>query len=329
MKEKIIYPENKDFAFTIFDDTDVSTLGNIQPIYDYLYSLGILTTKSVWPLAGNQTNSDFAGSHTLQDRDYTDYIKELSARGYEIAFHGASMESNTREDTLAGLEHFNNILGFYPRSYACHAGNKENMYWGKDRFHYRLFRLLYELLNRKRSTCYSGSKEGSPYYWADICYKHFDYVRIFTYNHINLLNVSQCLPYSAKTLPFVKSCFFTSDVDNVEEFNEFLCVRNQKKLEEKRGVCIVSTHFGKGFVKNGELHQETKALLLKLSRRNGWFVPVCDILNFLKGRKDDNSIGGFDLFMLEFKWFLNSLKRKLKNRKYNKTELDYLKINEA
>jgi hypothetical protein len=42
------WPLNKDFAFTIIDDTDNSTVQNIKPIYDFLYSKEILTTKTVW-----------------------------------------------------------------------------------------------------------------------------------------------------------------------------------------------------------------------------------------------------------------------------------------
>jgi hypothetical protein len=42
------WPENKDFAFTIIDDTDNATLDNIKPIYDFLLSKNIKTTKTVW-----------------------------------------------------------------------------------------------------------------------------------------------------------------------------------------------------------------------------------------------------------------------------------------
>ncbi len=33
----MIYPDNKDFIFTIFDDTDVATTDYIKPIYDELF----------------------------------------------------------------------------------------------------------------------------------------------------------------------------------------------------------------------------------------------------------------------------------------------------
>ncbi len=149
IKKSINFPENKEFLFSIFDDTDVSTLDNIKPVYDYLFSLGILTSKSVWPLQCRQKGSDFAGSQTLEERNYADYVIELSTRGFEITFHGASMESNLRNKTLKALDYFFNLLGYYPRAYACHADNRENIYWGEERFCYNIFRKLYRVLNKK------------------------------------------------------------------------------------------------------------------------------------------------------------------------------------
>lgn len=317
-------PGNKDFVFTIFDDTDVSTLGNIKPVYDYLSELGILTTKSVWPLRSEVMESDFAGSQTLEDEEYADYIKELSGRGFEIAFHGASMESSPRERTLEALDYFHKRLDFYPRSYACHAGNRENMYWGEERFCFGIFRQLYRILNNKGKNYYCGDKVGSAFYWADICYKHIDYVRTFTYSDINLFNVGRKLPYSTKLRPFLKSCFFTCETNNVEEFNELLCIKNQEKLEREGGVCIVTTHFGKGFVKNDSLHPVTKELLLGLSKRNGQFAPVCVVLDLLRSERGDDVINNFDLFKLELKWFFHLIKKRLKKKEYEKTELAYL-----
>ena len=45
---RVRWPEGKDFAFTVFDDTDHSTLENAHPVYDLLGDLGFATTKSVW-----------------------------------------------------------------------------------------------------------------------------------------------------------------------------------------------------------------------------------------------------------------------------------------
>jgi len=321
--QKLRYPHNKSFALTIFDDTDVATLGNIKPVYDHLLSLGILTTKTVWPLPSNHRPSDYSGSHTLQDKPYADYIKELSNNGIEIAFHGASMESSTRDKTLEAIKIFYETLGFYPRSYSCHSNNAENLYWGSDRFAFKSTKLLYRLLHRAPQARSFGHEPESPYYWGDICLKYIDYVRTFTFHQINLLKISDKLPYATRRLPFLKACFFTSEANNVEEFNSLLTSKHLTKLEKQRGVCIITTHFGKGFVKNGRLNPKTRDVLIDIASRNGWFVPVSTLLDYLKGLPA-HTITDSDLLKLELTWFVHSIKRRTKKRTYEKSELFYL-----
>ena len=48
INKNINWPDNKKFAFTIFDDTDGSNLNDNRLVYDYLNELGFKTTKSVW-----------------------------------------------------------------------------------------------------------------------------------------------------------------------------------------------------------------------------------------------------------------------------------------
>jgi len=103
---KIQWPDNKRFAFTIFDDTDVATLGNIKPIYELLASLGFRTTKSVWPFSFEDRCSNFFGSHTLENPDYSEYMRDLQDRGFEIAYHGARMESSERHTVEKSLKKF-------------------------------------------------------------------------------------------------------------------------------------------------------------------------------------------------------------------------------
>jgi len=320
---KLPYPDGKDFIFTIFDDTDVSTLDYIKPIYDFLASINMWTTKSVWPLAYSGNCND-AGSHTLENQPYAEYIKELDALGFEIGFHGPSMVSSKREDTARSFEIFHSVLGKYPRIYAAHSMNRENLYWGASRFSFSIFRKIYFWLSHQRSYYYQGHQEGTPYFWGDLALQHIEYVRNFTYNSINLLNVGKQLPYSNKKKPWVKSWFFTSDADNVEEFNHLISEKNQKKLQNERGVCIITTHFGKGFLQDKALHKKTRQLLLQVKKKNGWFVPVSVALDFLKLAKNENDISSNHLFAMELKWFIDSLTRRFRRKNYEKTELSYL-----
>lgn len=72
------FPENKRFAFAIHDDTDLSTIENVGPIYRLLAELGMRTTKSVWPL-GSVPDGWHAGA-SLQDPDYLSFILNFVTR---------------------------------------------------------------------------------------------------------------------------------------------------------------------------------------------------------------------------------------------------------
>ncbi len=64
MTTRISWPEGKTFAFTIFDDTDRSTVENTKPVYDFLKANGLRTTKSVWPIAGTSRAWAFCSAPT-------------------------------------------------------------------------------------------------------------------------------------------------------------------------------------------------------------------------------------------------------------------------
>lgn len=318
------YPDGKNFIFTIFDDTDVATLDYIRPIYDYLSELSIFTTKTVWPLAYHG-DSDYKGSQTLEDNEYAQYIVELKNRGFEIGYHGPSMVSMDRRHVQISFDRFHQTLASYPRIYAAHASNKENLYWGASRFSMPLLRWLYAMTTGAKSNHYQGHVESSPYFWGDLALRHIDYVRSFTFRQINLLNISNAIIYKNRQHQWVKNWFITADADNVEEFNRILSGKNQDRLEGERGVCIISTHFGKGFLGSGLLNPETRILLKQMSQRNGWFVPVSTVLDFLRSnQQSDSVINELDLFKLEIKWFLGLIRSRGKRLSYEKTELPYL-----
>lgn len=133
------FPDNKHFAFTVLDDTDLSTVKNVKPIYSLLEELGTRTTKSVWPLA-SVCNGRQGGS-SLQEDDYLKFILDLKDRGFEISLHNVRNHDSTREITKQGFEEFRKLIGCYPRVHANHSLNRDNIYWGAARFN-RL-RLLY------------------------------------------------------------------------------------------------------------------------------------------------------------------------------------------
>ena len=321
----IAFPDGKQFAFTIFDDTDVSTLEYIRPIYDLLEQLGFRTTKSVWPLPYHG-HSDYEGSDTLADPEYASYVRHLQDLGFEIAFHGARMESSERAEIIAAFEMYRRHLGQYPTAYAAHGYNCDNLYWGADRFRFGLWRWLYgAVLGGRRERPAEGHRAGSPYYWADLAERHLRYVRSFTYNDLNLWNILPTVPYRTDGTPGVHAFFPSAFADNVEEFIELLSPVRQEQLEDERGLAIVGTHFGKGFLRDGHVHPRVAEVLTRLSRRSGWFRPVSTLLDYLTAARGETPLlEGYPLFRLEALWFWHSIRRR-RQRTYQKTQSPYLR----
>lgn len=322
------FPNGSTFAFSIFDDTDVATLESIRPIYDLLSELGILTTKTVWPLRYSRKSS-FAGSHTLEDEAYAEYIRELYTRGFEIAYHGPTMESSERNDAFRALARFKDVLGTFPRSFASHSMNRDNLYWGIDRFHSRFIRAFYRLTSGESPNHFQGHRPGTEHFWGDLAAEHLEYVRSFTFNGIDLFDATPFVVYRDRNTPFVRAWFTTCDADNVEEFIELLTDENQTRLASQGGLCLVSTHLGKGFVSKGRVIPRVEATLRSIAQRNGWFAPVSTILDHIATHQGIPSLSRRQRHSLDYKWLFHSLLRRRRRRDYQKSELEYLQIDSS
>jgi hypothetical protein len=301
------FPGNCTFAFTIFDDTDSSTVETVGPVYRLLTEIGVRTTKSVWPLPCSPEGR-FFGS-TLQDREYLDWIRNLKKDGFEIALHNVRNHDATRDDVCHGLDEFERLIGELPRCHANHAENRDNMYWGPTRLTSRTSRCMYDLATRWRyEGRFCGHVEQSPYFWGDLCRQHITYVRNFVFGEINLDGIGAAVPYHDPSKPFVKYWFSASEGRNVTHLCNLLCERNQDQLAAQGGVCIVYTHFADGFVEHGKLNAQFEYLMRKLARKNGWFVPTATLLDYLRARHPQNDMNGSQIARLEKRWLLHKLR---------------------
>ena len=295
------FPDNRRFAFTIVDDTDDCTLENIGPVYRFLAELGFRTTKSVWPLA-NVPGSPFAAS-TLQDPAYRTYIQNLAEQGFEIGLHNVRNSHSERAIIEQGLTEFHDKTGLLPTVQVNHHTNQENIYWGKSRFTTSTGRLCYGALAKLAgNSVYGGHEESSRYFWGDICRERFTYVRSFVFGGINLDRVNPTLPYHNPAQPFVNYWFTSVPGDNVTIFCDTLREENQDLLEDEGGVCIMYTHFASGFVKDGRLNPRFAALMQRLAKKNGWFVPVTTLLDHLRKSRTDHRIPAPELLSMEMEW---------------------------
>jgi len=294
------FPDNKKFAFTIVDDTDQATVENVSPVYEFLIAHGLRTTKTVWPLS--PTEPVQIGGATLADPAYRDFVLRLRDRGFEMAFHGATSHSSTRRRTAEGLERFREIIGYYPRVHINHFLNRENLYWGGARLSTAMCRLIYRLATITRSRRFEGHNPRSPYFWGDLCRQHIQYVRNFTFREVNLLNVNPTLPYRDPGRPYVNYWFSSTEAAEVKSFCAAMGEAHQDRLESEGGVCIIYAHLAAGFLENGKVAPEFGRLIKRLAARNGWFVPLGELLDYLRTRGAGGDIPPRERATMERRW---------------------------
>lgn len=285
------YPSGKTFAFTIVDDTDFATVKKIRPIYHTLHNLGFKTTKTIWmkkakrswrwELAQPQSENDYG--ETLENLVYRDFILDLHQKGFEIALHGITCGDDYRDEVIDGYEEFKQLFGAYPKMNIAHSQAKDNLYWGEDRFNSLLIKKFWQIVVKNR---FEGAVKGNPYFWADICQQKTKYVRSWITNEINLLKINPSIPYHDPKKPFINFWFSSSNGATVREFNKLLTEQNLQRLIQQKGLCIIYTHFGVGFVteENGiyQLNHKTGRILENIAQhKEAWLAPASVILDRL------------------------------------------------
>jgi hypothetical protein len=273
------WPDGRQFAFSIIDDTDHATVRRLAPVYALLADLGLFTTKTVWVLPAPE-DPHWGDAQTLDDPGYREYILGLQGRGFEIALHGVRGTSSTREVIAEGLARYEAVLGAPPRIHANHAQNADNLYWGAARLPgWRRALGLHGPL----AAASAGHDESSPFFWGDLCRERIQYVRGASFADVNTLRCDPWMPYRQVRYPFVKAWFSCSDAARPEDFRRLLATANIDRLAREGGLCIVYTHFGvDGFLDaGGRVEPGVRQALESISRRNVWCRPVGDILDFL------------------------------------------------
>lgn len=302
----MLWPGNKSFAFSVFDDTDSQTLEKGKAVYALLADLGFRTTKSVWPIRGKGTPSD--NGATCEEDDYRQWVQSLQRQGFEIGYHGATSHTSPREETVRGLEQFAQHFGGYPITMASHYFSDENLYWGDARLS-GANRLFYNWVTRFRNhNKYYGHVPGHPYFWGDLCKEKIKYVRNFCYPDVNTLKACPCMPYHDPWRPLVNYWFASSEGAQAGSFVRTLAEANQDQLEAEGGACIMYAHFGLGFYEDGRLNARFRSLMERLSQKNGWFVPVATLLDHLLAHKVAHTICDAERARLERKWLWHKLR---------------------
>jgi len=304
-QRRIPWPGGKDFAFTVFDDTDLATLANVRPVYDLLARQGLLTTKSVWPLRNCHGHEPASEGIDCQDPEYLQWVLDLQAQGFEIGLHGIASGGSVRDRTIAGIERFRSLFGGDPITYASHFTNPEGIYFGPARLS-GIRRALYQLYARKHHELrFRGHVEGDELFWGDICRSHVKYVRNFVFADINTLRSCPEMPYHDPDKPYVNYWFASSEGRDVESFVATISEANQDRLAAEGGACIMYAHFAYGFCRGDSVDAQFERLIRRLARMNGWFVPVRTLLDFLLETKGPHELSKAERRRLEWRWLLH------------------------
>ncbi|SDJ09664.1 hypothetical protein [Billgrantia gudaonensis] len=313
MNQNVRWPDGAKFAFSIFDDTDNSTVKNCKPVYDYLVEKGVLTTKSVWVYP---SRGSYSGG-SLSDSDYLEWVESLDSAGVEIGLHNVGDGRFPREEILLGLEEFKDKLNYFPKVHCNHVSNPDNLYWWDKRFVWPisvLYKIAY-FIKRRKPTPAGGDEKTSEFFWGDAAKRKIKYVRNLTFSEINTLSRDPEMPWHDPSKPYVNYWFSSSDGHNVTVFNDLLSPDNLDKLEAEGGACIVYTHFASGFVdESGNLDEAFKARIDDLASRNGWFVPCSQLLDYLLEIEGKSKVSYWYRFTRNLAWGLERLNKVIKYR---------------
>ena len=167
---------------------------------------------------------------------------------------------------------------------------------------------MYRCLKGKNK--FYGELHGSEYFWGDVHKRYIKYTRNFTYtSDLNMLNINPEMPYRVHGWQYLNHHFSTFDAPDAQSFEKLINCDKINRLKDENGVCIVSTHLGNDFYKNGKVNPGFEKNIRYISKLDGWFAPVSTILDFLGNRKHEQKpIGRWRLYWLEMKFIVDRVR---------------------
>ena len=241
MRSKLMYPGNTEFAFTILDDTDDTTVENGRPVYDLLTELGIRTTKTVWTYdAAPENRGPYFAGETISSPEYLKWVHQLNNIGFEIAFHNATMGPSVRKETISALDFLENEFGKTVRLHCNHGQNRENLRWGINRYNSFVLKKLFGVVAKIISfPTFDGDNPDSPYYWADIAAERLSYIRAFTFRRLNCMDIPPGRPFRDSKNQISPLYFNTADAPDIMAFNKLVNPVTIDRLRKQGGWAIV------------------------------------------------------------------------------------------
>ncbi|HJR58737.1 MAG TPA: hypothetical protein VJ813_05055 [Vicinamibacterales bacterium] len=300
MRPAVEWPGGRRFAFTVIDDPDAQSLAVSREVYALLKDLGFRTTKAIWLVEPPERNSP---GETCESAEFREFCLDLQQQGFELAYHNGAPGTLHRQAIIRSLDLFRAHFGVDPATMANHY-NEDAMYWGDARLS-GLVRRMYKLISGPAK--HFGHVEGHPCFWGDVCRERIRYCRNFVFRRINTLRACPYMPYSDPDRPFVQAWYAAAEGANRDACVRLLSDRNQDQLEAEGGACIMYTHYGHGFVRDGRLDPAFTRSMTRLASKNGWFVPVTTLLDHLGNSRGVHPLTAAERRRLERSWFATKL----------------------
>ncbi len=117
--------------FVLTNDPDHGQTENYKKIFRELSKKNIFVTTAVFCTL--KDDKSFLArhcfkneTHTLDDLSFRKLMLSIKDEGHEIAYHGYSQVSDTREEFSKGLEIFHHVFKEYPKVYIEHGGHPKS-----------------------------------------------------------------------------------------------------------------------------------------------------------------------------------------------------------
>ena len=191
---------------------------------------------------------------------------------------------------------------------ANHYLSQEGIYWGPNRLSgWR--RQIYNLVTLRRGNYeLCGHLEATPCFWGDYCQQRIRSVRNFVFPGINTLRACPMMPYHDPQRPYVNEWYASSEGGEAKSFLQCVGEANQDQLESEGGACIMYAHFAYGFYDPASgLNPRFRALMERISKKNGWFVPVRDLLDHLR-KQGRHQLTDPERATMERRWLFHKLR---------------------
>ena len=217
-------------SFILTSDSDHLMTNEHLKILRLFAENGIFITTAVFATLDHEdswlgNHCSPTDTHGLNNSELKLGLIEAQAMGHEIAFHGTSQCSNTRDEFLAGIDKFKKAFGDYPFTYIEHGPNPLT-HKNHSKNECKL-----ELLSNQ------GSDQDSPYYIKDIVSDVFN----VCWTHEYLLYPNEIPNDSAGWLKYKDEINYISRA-RMGDFSEFK--KDTKKLNHADTSFVGYTHFG-------------------------------------------------------------------------------------